>query len=246
MKTRSRFRRSIVLDVDACSVSAELEDDFHQFQVTLEHAGGVVTGIRHTHIRYPWSLCPTAGGQLQTLVGTPLKSELRAALAQGNIRMNCTHLFDLACLAATAAARGIARRRYDMTVDVLDPTQRAATLARDDGLRLAWMVQGSDITGPMPFAGIGLKRGFVDWAADTLTLEEAEAAILLRRAVFVSGGLRRDLDTVQNAAEGARTMGGCFVMREGFAERALRMKGSSRDFTLPGVVPLSEDRSSAE
>jgi hypothetical protein len=217
---------------------AELEDDFHHLRVTLEHAGGVVTGIGHTTLRYPWSLCPTAGGQLQTLVGKPLKCELRAALAQGDIRMNCTHLFDLACLAMTAAARGIARRRYDMTVDIVDPAQRTATLARDDGLQLAWKIQGSEITDPVPFTGIGLKRGFVDWAAETLALDEAEAAILLRRAVFVSGGLRRDLDKVRNAAEGARTIGGCFVMREGIAERALRMQGSTRDFTAPGARPL--------
>jgi Protein of unknown function (DUF2889) len=240
MKARSRFQRSIVLDADAQSVLAVLEDDFHHFRVTLEHSRGVVTGIRHTTIRYPWSLCPTAGNQLQALVGTPLKCELRAALAQGDIRMNCTHLFDLACLAATAVARGIARRRYDMAVEMLNPAQRTATLARDDGFQLAWKIQGSEIADPVPFAGIGLKRGFVDWAADTLALDEAEAAILLRRAVFVSGGLRRDLDEVQNAAEGARTIGGCFVMREGIAERAFRMKGSTRDYSLPGTAPLED------
>lgn len=246
MTTRSRFCRSIVLEVDVRSVLAELEDDFHHFLVTLEHAGGLVTGISHTTIRYPWSLCPTAGGQLQGLVGTPLKCELRAALAQGDIRMNCTHLFDLACLAVTAAARGIVRRRYDIAVNMLNPAQRTATLARDDGFHLAWKIQGSEITDPVLFAGIGLKRGFVDWAADTLALDEAEAAILLRRAVFVSGGLRRDLDEVENAAEGARTMGGCFVMRDGIAEQALRMKGSTRDFTAPGAGPLPRGHINAE
>lgn len=238
MTPRRRFCRSIEITADDRSASTEVEDDFHHFMVTLEHARGVVTAIGHRAIRYPWSLCPAAGNQLQALVGLPLDGDLRTVLAQGDIRANCTHMFDLACLAVTAAARGLARRRYDMAVEVLTPVQRAATLARDDGFRLAWTIEGTEIADPAPFAGIGLKRGFVDWAADTLARDEAEAAILLRRAVFLSGGLRRDLDEAENAAQGARTMGGCFVMREGIAEHALRIKGATRDFAATGTGPL--------
>jgi hypothetical protein len=228
---RGRFRRRVEIDACGESVTARVEDDFHHFSVTVSHCDGVVTAIQHEAWRHPWSLCPSAGGQLTALVGSALAPDLGAALALGDVRANCTHLFDLACLAIASAARSIANRRFDMTVEDRVDGRTTARLVRDDGLSLALDLDGADIVGPPPYAGLSLKRGFVEWATRALDRDQAEAAILLRRAAYVSNGRRRDLDERATAADGARNMGGCFVMRPGIAERALRMRGGTRDFS---------------
>ena len=70
--------------------------------------------------------------------------------------------------------------------------------------------------------------GFTQWASAGLSTDEAEAALVLRRAVFISGGRGVDLDT-----PGRRTgpMGGCWVWQPERAADARRNVGSTLDFT---------------
>lgn len=236
-----QFYRAVEIRRDGpARMVGEVEDDFHHFRVVLDHDGMQVTGIEHVALRTPWSLCPMAGGQLQALVGKPLTPEYAEALDQGDIRSNCTHMYDLACILIAHAARGTALRRYDMAVADRVEGRTHGTLRRDDGFTMAYDVDGTEITAPPPFAGLSLKRGFPQWATRHLPRDDAEAAIVLRRAIFVSNGRRRDLDDSPNAAVGARNIGGCFVMREGVADRALRIMGASRDYTDSDAKPLAD------
>src|SRR5207245_277647 len=112
-------------------VSAELEDDFHHFRVTVAHDGARVTGVRGVGVRFPWSTCPLAADRLAPLVGMPLSVRSTAVGDVVSARDNCTHMFDLAGLAVAHAARVGARRQYDVVVADPVDDRRQVTLDRD-------------------------------------------------------------------------------------------------------------------
>jgi hypothetical protein len=216
---------------------AILQDDFHHFRIVVGHAGGRVTVIRAETKRGPYSLCPAAGQALSALVGTPLT--LRAGEVLGGIdsRMQCTHQLDLAAFAIAAAARGRARE-YGVTVpDLVNGTTRA-TVMRDGAEVLAWTVRDYAVVDPEPFAGRSLGEGFSNWVAHTLEGDCAEAALVLRRAVFVSRG--RAMLHELNREPHARPTGNCWVQQPGRAELASRDTTGVRDHSTSGV-PLDAD-----
>jgi len=51
----SAYLRRIRLTAARSEVVAEMEDDFHHFEVRLGHDGQRVTEIHSAAIRYPWS-----------------------------------------------------------------------------------------------------------------------------------------------------------------------------------------------
>ena len=76
------FRRRIRVVVDTPGVVAGgLEDDFHYFQVRVNHDGEQVTTVEAESKRWPWSTCPGAAVPLQALAGMPLS---RRCLAVGD------------------------------------------------------------------------------------------------------------------------------------------------------------------
>ena len=137
-------------------------------------------------------------------------------------------MIDLAGLAVAAAARGIARRSYEAEVPDRAEGRSVPRLRRDGATILTWEMEGPVIVGPQAYAGRGIGSGFTGWAREGLSLDEAEAALVLRRAVFISGGRGFDLD-----APGRNTgpMGGCWTWQPERAARALRVVGSTLDFT---------------
>jgi len=214
------------------TVTAELEDDFHHFRVTIAHDGRRVTGVRGEGVRYPWSTCPFAAAQLEPLFGMSLSTRSTAVGDLVFARDNCTHMFDLAGLAVAHAARDGDRRQYDITVS--DPVghRRRATLDRDGERLLAWLVDDHTILEPPPFRGQALRGGFLAWAEATLEPDAAEAAIVLRRACHIAHGRIQDLDVYDDAAPLLPIMSGaCFTFQPERAPVALRMKGTIRDFS---------------
>jgi hypothetical protein len=208
-------------------VRATLEDDFHHFRVILRHDGERVTDVAADSPRAPFSLCPAAGLRLCEIVGTSLTDDMTAIFRVANARDQCTHQFDLAALALAAAARSTVTRRYRAIVH--DPRaghDRHALLRRDGEPVLDWVLDGYAIVSPPPFAGRSLGAGFTAWAARDLDTETAEAALVLRRAVFISAGRGLADDFVS-----APPTGGCWVQQPERAPDALRVKGSTRDFT---------------
>ena len=106
-------------------------------------------------------------------------------------------------------------------------------LHRNGEPMLAWDVAGARIEGPAPFEGVEmLGAPFIRWAEDQLDPETAEAAIALRRACFIAMGRARDLDAAASANDYmGLAKGNCHSFTPGIAERALRIKGTTHDFT---------------
>jgi hypothetical protein len=222
------LNRAVRIAVAPGAVRAVVEDDFHHFRVALRHSAGSVTEIETESFRFPYSLCPDAGGRLRDLIGAPLTTRASEVFKYTNARLQCTHQFDLAALAIAAAARqrDVSYRAH--VPDFVDRRSRA-TLSRRGACVLAWDVEGYALAGPDHYAGRDLGAGFTDWVANALDEDEAEAALVLRRAVFVSRG-RRILPEL-NLRANARGGGGCWVQQPGRAEVARREHGSWRDFS---------------
>jgi len=216
-----------------------VEDDFHHFKVTVRAGDGRVAEVLTEAPRHPNALCPTAGERLVELVGMPLSAVSAAVMERTDARQQCTHQIDLAGLAIAALARGIARRVYELEVpDRVDGRARVR-LWRDGAPLLAWDVDGPVITGPEPFAGLNIGSGFTGWARDNLDLDTAEAALVLRRGVFISSGRTVDLD---DPLRRTGPMGGCWVWQPGRADLATRVVGSTRDFTDRPEVLTRDDQ----
>src|ERR1700738_3079968 len=91
------FRRRFIVTPASDRVSCEVEDDYHCMGVTIHHDGRTATGIESVMQRVPWTTCPGAVAVLQqTFAGVPLDG----FVARGAKKSNCTHLHDLALLAA--------------------------------------------------------------------------------------------------------------------------------------------------
>jgi hypothetical protein len=227
------YRRAFALVARTGRVVAEMEDDFHRFRVTLEHDGSRVTRVRGEALRYPWTECPHAATVLERLVGMALTTRSSAVAEHSDPRANCTHLFDIAALAVAHAAAGRSRRRYDVEVPDRSDGRTRPRLRRDGLLLLDWEVDGTHVVAPEPFAGRALRGGgFLRFAEGELDPDLAEAALVLRRAFFIAQGRARDLDADANASVYLSVAAGsCYSFTPGIAERALRVRGMTRDFT---------------
>jgi hypothetical protein len=228
--------------IDASTVSGELEDDFHRFGVTIAHDGHHVVGISGRAGRYPWTTCPGAVEPLRGLVGAALDTRLSALGQHAPAREHCTHLFDLAGLAIAHAARGAPTgRTYDVAIDDRNGKRTAPELWRDGESALRWQLAGRQLVGPPPFDGVSLRGGFISWAEATLDADTAEAASVLRRACDISLGRVMDLDGFETADMlGDAVRGTCHSFQPGTIERAVRVKGQTRDFS-PDADALLRD-----
>jgi hypothetical protein len=236
------YRRAVEVAVEGGNLAtAEMEDDHHHFRVEMESEDGRIVRVRGTAIRNPWTLCALAADELQRLVGAPITPDPTAVLAYANIRHQCTHMFDLAGLAVAALGRAMpAFRRYEMTVAQMAENLWQAELLRSDGYALGWMVRLGEIAAPSELEGKSLKAPFAEWASAYFDSDGFEAALVLRRSIFV-GKFRHkhDLDLRANAGEGSNNIGACFVMQPERAGHAARNKGATTSFPPAGPGPLS-------
>jgi len=230
------YRRALLMRATGPTVVvADLEDDFHRFRVTLRHSDGTVERVEGEALRYPWTTCVDAIAPLHELDGTELTPRMAACARHANPRANCTHLFDLAGLAIAHAARGGERRRYDIDLSPRVDTRSVARLRRDDAALLEWHLVDGTLVDPSPYTEGPWRGGFLRWADATFEPDEAEAAIVLRRACDIGLGRGMDLESYDTASELlALTEGACYTMRTGIAENARRVRGTIRDF---GATP---------
>ena len=224
------FRRRIILNKQVndaqVRVRAALEDDFHHFRVEVFCVDGCVTRVEAHGLRTPYSLCSQAATRLDQLVGMPVTPVAHEVTRVTDANEQCTHMFELAGLAVAAAARSALRRQYDISVPMPNAGLTRPRLWRDDVLLLAWEVQGTVIQGPEPYLGVDIYRGMARWALGTLSADEAEAALVLRRCTGISKGRGMKLDDQAHAVPNAH----CFSQQPERATLALRMKGSTWDF----------------
>lgn len=235
------FRRRIIIESRIAGARGEaravLEDDFHHFRVALQHQEGRIARVDGDAPRHPYSACPAAIGELPLLVGTRLDAVASAVTRATDASGQCTHLLDLAGLAIAAAVRGEGRRQYDIDVpDRVDGRTRAR-LRRDGQLVLWWDVEHDRIVGPDDWAGVSLREGFARRALATGSIDDSEAAIVLRRGAAISIGRKFELDLQVHARE----TGLCFAQQPARATQALRMVGSTLDFSARETALCASD-----
>lgn len=224
------YRRRIRLEARPGRVLGELQDDFHHFAVVLHHDGRRVGEVRGGGLRVPWTACNGAVPVVGSLRGLAVGASGRAAAAHSDPRRHCTHLFDLAALAAAHAGRQGARA-YDVSIPDRRDGRTRARLDRDGHRLLEWDLAGDRIEGPPPFAGRAVSSGqLVRWA-DEQGEDPAEAIRVLRRAVFISMGRRYDFERMSRADAFATRVGAaCHTFSPERVQGALRNPGTCRDF----------------
>lgn len=237
------FRRRIIIssriEPSQTVTRAALEDDFHHFCVELISVSGQVAGIHALAPRSPYTLCVQAAGQLDALLGMPLSHIAHEVTRVTDPREQCTHLFELAGLAIAAAARGTVRRQYDIQVPARVDGRTHATLMRDGVPLLAWDLLGTVIQGPSPYTEIDIYHGMARWALSTLPTEEAEAALVLRRGTGIAKGREINLDALAHA----QPSGNCYSQQPGRATQAIRIVGSTLDFSARPAELCGDDQS---
>lgn len=216
-----------------------LEDDYHHFRVALSYQNNKISDATGEGLRTPYTTCGAAAGQLSSLIGMPLRNDREAIGNYTNPRLQCSHMFDEAGLAISAAVQGIKRRRYEVEVPRHVDKATHSKLWRDGELIMEWEIKGDTVTGPEQYAGMPLRAGMAQWAQANLNEEMQEAAFVLRRCSVISLGRLYNLDELVHA----HNSGICYAQQPERAEQSLRVKGSTLDFSNKGDQLCAGDQS---
>ena len=222
------FRRRFVVTPAPDRVTAAVEDDYHCMAVTLQHDGATILGIQAEMDRAPWTTCPGATAVVElTFAGAALTN----AASLGQKQANCTHLYDLAVLAA-AHARDPKPLRYDILAS--DPIDGEVTAEiRRNGVAVLRIAHHDNVmTAPADIAGLALfkLRGWIE----TLSGAEQEAARLLQWGTILAHGRTTPMEAQSDAS---RMPSNCYTFQP---ERKLaaRRIGQVLDFSRTALVPL--------
>jgi hypothetical protein len=196
------YVRSLALTTPAPGrVCLAMEDTFHAFQITLTHEGGTVSSVVGRWERHPLTSCAGAGEALQQMVGTPLSDSLAAITSRTDARQQCTHMYDMACLAALHAHQGRPDLRFDVLVPDADTFDGAvtATLSTNGQPQLSLTISSDwQIAEPAALRGVSVLKGFMKWVGAHLPAEDYPLYFMLQKALFVSGGQRLDLGAMDD------------------------------------------------
>jgi hypothetical protein len=224
------YHRRFLITPRPGEVTAALEDDYHCMSVTISHDGKSITSAIAVMERAPWTTCPGAPAVLaETFAGVALAdAAARGAKAKPS---NCTHLHDLALLAAAHAADA-APTRYDIFAS--DPVDgvRVSELARDGALLLHWEHRDDVLEAPEALRGLHILK-LRDWI-QSLPEAEREPARLLQWASLVAHGRTVPMELQMDAT---RMPPNCFTFQPDRAAVARRV-GKIIDFSAGGGEPL--------
>jgi hypothetical protein len=223
------FRRRFIITPGTGWVRCEVEDDYHCMSVTLRHAGGIVVAVEPVLERAPWTTCPGAVAQLvKTFTGVALDGFAQ----RGEKSANCTHLHDLAVLAA-AHAQDDRPLTYDILVSDPIDGRRHAELRRDGTAVLGWIHEDGRIVEPPELSAITLDN-MRPWI-DSLEPALREAARLLRWGTMLANGRTIPMDRQSHASQ--MRAGSCYSFQADMVGNARRI-GEIRDFSTGTAQPL--------
>lgn len=212
------------------AVVAMMEDDMHRMAVVLRHDGTRVTAVEPNQARAPWTTCPGAEAELvATFTDCPLGE---VSVRRERLR-NCTHLHDLAVLAA-AHAQDCEPVEYAMFVSDPQDGRRRLEIRRDGVPVWCWSERDGRFTEPAAIAG---ETAFTlrDWIA-TLPSPEREAARLLQTVALISHGRTMPLSEQSDATRMAPI---CHTFQPEQAAVAKRIRVPI-DFSAGGRQPLED------
>lgn len=229
LDTLPGFRRRIVITPAGHCVRSRLEDDYHCMQVTVRHAAGIATTVEAMIARAPWTTCPGAAGQLARTFTDVALADFATLAGKSH---NCTHLHDLAVLAA-AHAGDDAELVYDILVS--DPIDgRCESELRRNGLPVMhWTLEHDKGIEPNDIAGLDLFR-MSPWIA-TLDKDRQEQARLLRWASMMAHGRKMSRGALSDAR--GMPQGRCYTFQPEIVANARRI-GDIKDFSRGGAGPL--------
>lgn len=215
------FRRAVRVVPGPDAVLALMEDDLHCMAVRLRHNGNLVLAVEALGDRMPWTPCPGAIPELAaTFTGLPLAD----VTARREKQRNCTHLHDLAVLAATHA-HDDAPLEYRIAVSDPQGGERVLEIVRDGRPMHRWVEQGGTFTDPPELHGQSALT-MRDWIAG-LSGDAQEAARMLQWAALVAHS-RQMSDEQRRAALEYRPS--CYAMQPERVGRAEARSGM-QDFT---------------
>lgn len=222
------FRRKFRVTPIVGKVCAEVEDDFHCMSVIVHHDGESVLAVEPNMRRAPWTTCPGAEKKLQqTFSGVALKEFSR----QGEKKLNCTHLYDLALLAAVHAGDEAA---FTYEIYVSDPVEgyRKAEIYQRGEFVLGWTTTGMEIVAPDTLSGVGLAS--MRECIANMPAELQEPAKLLQWANMIANGR---LIPMSEQSDASRMPASCYTFQPERAIVADRV-GEIKEFSTGGVMPL--------
>lgn len=226
------FRRRLHWQATAGQVAVALEDSNHGFRLCLRHDGRRISALEAEPVRYPFTTCPEAVRHAQRIVGLSLVdvASLREMLPQPD---NCTHLIDMSLLAAAHASDVGCERLYDIAVKDERDGVTQARIECDGHVVHDWSIRAHALIAPAVLADKPAMRGFYAWAVQTFSDMPLEAAQALQRAYFVAQARRWTYQPIEEnpARTDGMPIGACYSYNTGAVERALRIKGSVRDYS---------------
>lgn len=232
LETLPGYRRRFIVSPAPDRARADLEDDYHCMGVTVHHDGGIATRIEAVMARAPWTTCP---GAVAELIATFTDIALDAFPTRGAKRRNCTHLHDLALLAA-AHARDRSPLVYDILVSDPIEGRRWAEVRRDGASLLRLAEANGRIVEPAGLGGLALE-GLGPWI-DSLAPALKEAARLLRWGALIAHG--RTIAWERQSDASRMRPGSCYTFQPPRVSAARRI-GAMRDFSR-GAQPLEDRR----
>lgn len=225
------YRRAFRVTPGEGRVTAAMEDDIHCMAVTLHHDGERITGVDPVMDRWPWTTCPGAGAALvSSFIGLPL-AEARAPAQKP---WNCTHLYDLAVLAATHAHDTVPLL-YSITVSDPVDGETVAEICRQGVPIHRWRIRDDVLQEPVEVAGSHL-LSLSGWIKTLPPAEaEAEAARLLQMGSLIAHGRGMPMERQSDAT---KMPANCHTFQPAVAKTAERF-GEMIDFSQPGRKPLA-------
>lgn len=201
----------------------------HAMAVILRHDGERVLAVEPDQQRAPWNTCPGAEAKLvETFTGLPLGE---VSVRRERV-LNCTHLHDLAVLAAAHAGSALPVL-YEMAISDPVDGRRILEIRRDGATVWRWEEQDGRFAAPAAIAGRGL-FDLRDWIA-TLPDAEREAARLLQTAGLIAHG--RTLP-IEQQSDATAIPPNCHTFQPEQARVARRIR-RPLDFSAGGPSPLA-------
>jgi len=222
------FRRRFRVTPSQHWVLAELEDDYHCMGVTVYHDGVIALTVEPDIKRAPWTTCPGAEQECRkTFTGVAL-AEFPARKAK---KSNCTHLYDLALLAAKYASEQ-EPLVYDLYVSDPIDGKRTAEVRRDAALVFRWVEFNGVFTEPAVLAGESVEN-IQAWIA-VLETPQQETVRMLRWASMIARGRSMPIEEQSDAT---RLPPACYTFQPVRAQQAERV-GEIIDFSEGLKQPL--------
>ena len=228
------FVRSLII----CSpvpgrVSLAMEDVGHAFQIDFTHEDGKVTSVKAAWNRRPFDGCGGAATALEAMVGCPLSDNLFAIARYTDPKQQCTHMYDMFCLAATHAYERRTDYRYDVVVPDSIDGPVVATLTRNGEKQLEFEMNGEDyvtIVQPEACRGLSILRGFMPWVKANVPVNQHELYFLMQKALFVSRIQKFDLTPLlgKSAELSGPPSGSCYASQSERYQTAVRVNVSRR------------------